>query len=225
MQHANTEIIYFTVRSGNQERRSKIRELTERKISVTRSWASLIAKISDRDNAALIIIDSDLLQNSTVSIPEIINSISTIYNCSCECTDALFAVLVRKTCTMQFIKELKIAGVIGIVPASHEFGECDFQQAVEILLTGKPHWPKPVISQLSGFPRVKPKHSPEIKITSRQSQILTLMCNRGLPNKSIAAVLKISESTVKVHVGAIMKSYGVQNRTQLVLAASQSLKA
>jgi DNA-binding NarL/FixJ family response regulator len=62
--------------------------------------------------------------------------------------------------------------------------------------------------------------SNKITLTPRQSQILVLLSNRGISNKSIAASLKISESTVKTHVGAIMKRYCVQNRTQLVLAAN-----
>jgi DNA-binding NarL/FixJ family response regulator len=62
--------------------------------------------------------------------------------------------------------------------------------------------------------------SNQITLTPRQTQILSLISNRGISNKSIALVLKISESTVKTHVGAIMKRYCVKNRTQLALAAS-----
>jgi DNA-binding NarL/FixJ family response regulator len=50
--------------------------------------------------------------------------------------------------------------------------------------------------------------------------VLNLVCRRGLSNKRIAQTLKISESTVKVHISAILKSYGVRNRTQLVLAST-----
>ena len=38
----------------------------------------------------------------------------------------------------------------------------------------------------------------------------------GLSNKAIARRLGISESTVKVHIRAIMAATGVSNRTQLV---------
>lgn len=64
-----------------------------------------------------------------------------------------------------------------------------------------------------------------IVLTSRQHEVLVLLCHRGIGNKAIANVLNISESTVKIHVSAILKKYGVRNRTQLVLAVNNDLKA
>lgn len=62
-------------------------------------------------------------------------------------------------------------------------------------------------------------------LTPRQSQVLKLICHRGLSNKAIGNILKISESTVKIHTSAILKRYGVKNRTQLVLAYNNNLRA
>lgn len=62
-------------------------------------------------------------------------------------------------------------------------------------------------------------------LTPRQHQVLKLVCHRGLSNKAIAGILKISESTVKIHVSSILREYGVKNRTQLVLAFNHSLRA
>lgn len=70
---------------------------------------------------------------------------------------------------------------------------------------------------------IKPKKtvrkdtSTAIKLTPRQSQILALVSERGASNKIIARMLDISESTVKLHVSAILKKYGVRNRTQLAI--------
>jgi two-component system nitrate/nitrite response regulator NarP len=64
-----------------------------------------------------------------------------------------------------------------------------------------------------------------LSLTPRQSQVLKLICHRGLSNKAIGNILKISESTVKIHTSAVLKRYGVKNRTQLVLAYSNKLKA
>jgi DNA-binding NarL/FixJ family response regulator len=64
-----------------------------------------------------------------------------------------------------------------------------------------------------------------VKLTPRQNQVLKLICHRGLSNKAIGNILKISESTVKIHTSAILKRYGVKNRTQLVLAYSNNLRA
>jgi DNA-binding NarL/FixJ family response regulator len=62
-------------------------------------------------------------------------------------------------------------------------------------------------------------------LTPRQTQVLKLICHRGLGNKAVGNILKISESTVKIHVSAILKHYGVKNRTQLVLAYNNNLRA
>jgi len=64
-----------------------------------------------------------------------------------------------------------------------------------------------------------------LKLTPRQGQVLKLICHRGLSNKAIGNILKISESTVKIHTSAILRRYGVKNRTQLVLAYSNNLRA
>ncbi len=52
------------------------------------------------------------------------------------------------------------------------------------------------------------------KLTPRQREVLELLCY-GSSNKVIADRLGISEHTVKVHVGAIMKKLGVNNRVQV----------
>ena len=54
-------------------------------------------------------------------------------------------------------------------------------------------------------------------LTPRQQEVFNLIANRGLSNKQIARTLNIAESTVKLHVGAIMKALCVRNRTQLAL--------
>jgi DNA-binding NarL/FixJ family response regulator len=64
-----------------------------------------------------------------------------------------------------------------------------------------------------------------LSLTPRQTQVLKLICHRGLSNKAIGNILKISESTVKIHTSAILRRYGVKNRTQLVLAYSNNLRA
>jgi DNA-binding CsgD family transcriptional regulator len=61
-------------------------------------------------------------------------------------------------------------------------------------------------------------------ITPRQKDVLALV-QRGLNNNLIARQLKISESTVKLHMTALMKEYGVQNRNQLALFSLQGAVA
>lgn len=52
-------------------------------------------------------------------------------------------------------------------------------------------------------------------LTKRQQDVLQLLA-LGFSNKAIAQRLAISESTVKVHIRAIMAQNGATNRTQLV---------
>lgn len=58
-------------------------------------------------------------------------------------------------------------------------------------------------------------------LTPREVEVLQLL-SEGLPNKSIAARLGISEHTVKFHVNAIMGKLGAQSRTDAVMRATRS---
>lgn len=58
-------------------------------------------------------------------------------------------------------------------------------------------------------------------LTQRQYDVLALL-GRGKSNKDIAETLGISEGTVKVHVGAILKVLGASNRTQAALMAIEA---
>lgn len=62
-----------------------------------------------------------------------------------------------------------------------------------------------------------------ITLTPRERQILSLIQDRGVSNKVIAKILSISESTVKLHVGKVLKKYGCKNRTQLALFLQRHL--
>jgi DNA-binding NarL/FixJ family response regulator len=53
------------------------------------------------------------------------------------------------------------------------------------------------------------------KFTARQEEVLQLLVD-GLSNKVIAFRLNISESTVKVHIRAIMERSGVKTRAQII---------
>ncbi len=58
------------------------------------------------------------------------------------------------------------------------------------------------------------------ELTPREHEVLRLMAD-GLPNKTIAYRLEISEHTVKFHVNAIFRKLGVQSRTQAVVRATR----
>jgi len=58
------------------------------------------------------------------------------------------------------------------------------------------------------------------KLTPRELDVLRLMAE-GLPNKTIALRLGISEHTVKFHVNAILGKLGVASRTEAVVHATR----
>jgi DNA-binding NarL/FixJ family response regulator len=89
-----------------------------------------------------------------------------------------------------------------------------------------PYWPKHIIEQLPGQPaQTKIQRSGLVTLTVRQQEVMDLICRRGLSNKQIAKTLNLSESTVKIHVSAVMRAHGVRNRTQLALTAGAGLQA
>lgn len=63
-----------------------------------------------------------------------------------------------------------------------------------------------------------------ITLTFRQQQILNFICRRGLTNSQIAKQLNLSESTVKMHIGIILKKYSLRHRTQLVALHKELVK-
>jgi DNA-binding CsgD family transcriptional regulator len=53
------------------------------------------------------------------------------------------------------------------------------------------------------------------KLTPRQTEVLDLV-GRGLTNRTIAATLAISESTVEFHLATIFERAGVETRAALI---------
>lgn len=70
----------------------------------------------------------------------------------------------------------------------------------------------------SDFQAAPPLES--LGLTPRQTDVLALLL-QGKPNKLIARDLNLSVETVKDHVAAVLRTLGVNSRTQAVLAVSQ----
>ena len=66
----------------------------------------------------------------------------------------------------------------------------------------------------------RPEAMAAFKLTPRQNDVLALLL-RGQSNKLIARELNLSVETVKDHVAAVLRTLGVNSRTQAVLAVSQ----
>ena len=57
----------------------------------------------------------------------------------------------------------------------------------------------------------------EIKLTPREKEILNLLVSRGCSNKVMARMLDLSESTIKLHMGNLLRKYGAKTRAQLIV--------
>lgn len=221
------QIIYFDTlnKEYNGEILSSVSDFTNSKIEIVHSWPSLMSSLASESlyELVLVLFNKDLLNLPGTTLHEIVDALTTISVISGS-KKINVGIVINDLCEQSFVLHLKKSNINGIVPSLKTFGIADFYEALDILLSGTPHWPEAYIQ-----PKVKTstRQSVEygIRLTERQREIMALIANRGLSNKKIAQILNISESTVKVHISSILKAYGVRNRTQLALAGNRGLHA
>ena len=73
---------------------------------------------------------------------------------------------------------------------------------------------------IAAAPRVHSDPPARAEVTPRELDVLNLMAE-GLPNKTIARHLSISEHTVKFHVNAVLSKLGAHSRTEAVTRATR----
>lgn len=108
------------------------------------------------------------------------------------------------------------AGAMGYIPK--DTTTTVMLGALRLILSGGVYVPPSIAQQQNTNAQTINHHSNGV--TPRQLEVLTLLI-QGHSNKEIAKELKLAESTVKMHVTSILKSLGVSNRTQAVLAAEK----
>lgn len=153
------------------------------------------------------------LENTTVF--SIIDTLSTIINCTCDCMNKtkLVAAVSNKT-DILLIKQIIGTSISGIYPSGDDFTIEEKALAIKDIIDGKMHIPRKIKQRINNCKKEK---SNNVNLTPRQEQIVTLIQDRGASNKIIAKMLNITESTVKLHITHIFKKYGVKNRTQLAV--------
>ncbi|MCZ6812424.1 MAG: response regulator transcription factor [Alphaproteobacteria bacterium] len=121
------------------------------------------------------------------------------------------------------------AGAQGFLPKS--VSPAVMLNALRLVMLGEIYVPpslfssegKPADAVLAGLDRTRSAlgaQANSLMLTQRQLEVLALI-GQGLSNRDIANRLTISEGTVKLHVGAILKTLGVSNRTQAALLATE----
>jgi DNA-binding NarL/FixJ family response regulator len=176
----------------------------------------------------LIVIDIERFYgNPGVDVFDIIHTLSTLIKCTVERTGSgkpvkretkIIAVadsstdpaLIKETLSYPEIKTVTLRSGPGV-------SYTELRDSIIRITANDFGLDKKVQSWIKPKKTVRKDTSAAIKLTPRQSQILALVSERGASNKVIARMLDISESTVKLHVSAILKKYGVRNRTQLAI--------
>ena len=173
-------------------------------------------------------IDIESFQHSNVDIFSIINTLDTLIKCTVARTNdgqrpnkrtTKIGAIVGDTTPPSVIKQImKMSAINFILPRiGGKFTYDMIREAVikQINNDTTPH--RCILDLLKNKPKQAKSTDDKIKLTPRQLQIMDMICTKGASNKSIARILDISESTVKLHVGHIFKKYGVRNRTQLAV--------
>jgi DNA-binding NarL/FixJ family response regulator len=79
-------------------------------------------------------------------------------------------------------------------------------------------WLPPEYRELTGKRKRAKTVAERYGLTKSQARVLELLAE-GKTNRDIAEMLDVTEGTVKIHVSAIFKSLGVNNRSQALLVA------
>jgi NarL family two-component system response regulator LiaR len=105
------------------------------------------------------------------------------------------------------------AGAIGYLLKDAHAAE--LRTAIKAAAAGQVHLSPQASAYLLGAVRMPGRPEP---LTPREMDVLRLLA-QGQSNKEIARTLHLVEETVKFHVRHILAKFGVQSRTQAVLAA------
>ena len=104
------------------------------------------------------------------------------------------------------------AGAMGFIPKTSPSDV--LLNALRLVFSGSIYVPQEALAGRDVPTRIGPD------LTPRQTEVMQMLL-LGLSNKRICRQLGISENTVKVHMTAVLRALGAENRTQAVLNAAQ----
>jgi len=118
----------------------------------------------------------------------------------------------------EYIQRIIGTGAKGYLTFSAK--ESELAMAIEMVRDGSVWAPRRVLSRLlDRQPGFASSASAPPKFTPREIQVLELL-RAGRSNREIGLALKIDESTVKAHIGRLLRKVGVNNRTALTVHPS-----
>lgn len=116
--------------------------------------------------------------------------------------------------THEHIQRVIGAGAKGYVTLTAN--EDEVRLAIETVRDGSVWAPRKVLSRLLDRDQPSGAGAARPEFTAREREVLKLLRD-GRPNREIAAMLGIDESTVKAHLGRLMRKVGVSNRIALTV--------
>ncbi len=132
-------------------------------------------------------------------------------------------VILSGTIDHQVVKKSLHLGARGYIPKSTPAKT--MLNALQLIISGDTYVPAQIfqnqdnVISYAAKNKIKNK-SPEHRLTPRQYDVLVQLAE-GLSNRAIGKALYLTESTVRAHVAAILRSFDVSNRTQAVRYAVQ----
>ncbi len=115
------------------------------------------------------------------------------------------------------IRSVMSTGAKGYIPKRSDSKV--FDNAFKLVFDGGTYIP-PILINNPPINNLSTKSTGLKTLTNRQSQVLDLIA-QGKSNKQIAYDMGVSESTVKLHINALLRSLHVSNRTQAVITAQK----
>ena len=114
-------------------------------------------------------------------------------------------------------------GAAGYIPKAA--GSDVMRQAISLVLAGGIYIPPEMLGKRRATKGPEPMSEAEAAavtegLTERQREVLKCL-GRGRSNKEIARDLGLSLNTVKIHVAAVLRALGVDNRTQAAIQAQR----
>jgi len=163
---------------------------------------SVEAGLSGRE-LALVLIDGE-------TTPQLFEVIATLR----QAQPAAKLIVLGNSTSPEYVERIIGAGAKGYLTLGAP--EAEVRMAVQIVQDGSIWAPRKVLARL--LDRRNDRSSPAGKpvFTARERDVLGLL-HAGRSNREIAKALNIDESTVKAHIGRLMRKVGVSNRIALTM--------
>ena len=124
-------------------------------------------------------------------------------------------VMISGTVEPRIVRQVMALGAVGFIAKASLSSE--LLTILRAVLEGQIYLPPEFLAGHAALDEVDAPGGPQL--TSRQHEVLGLML-AARSNKEISVTLNLSDETVKNHVSAVLRAFGVQTRMQAVLAAT-----